>query len=454
MPAPPCGGTLHGPKGSFSSPNYPAPYPPNSLCRWHIQVTEGMAIQLKVEVLDIESSASCLYDRLEIYKDQDASSSWDGSSKFCGNMAPPTINTNNNRMQVVFVSDDNFAPSGFTAWYRAIAPSEKNCSWEEFLCDQGRCLSPAFVCDGHPDCVDQRDEANCSTKHNECGGTLTDLEGQFFSPNYPHPYPPLQLCLWLISVPPGHVIDLHFHNFSLESQEDCNYDFVEVYDSGGMGTTSVMGKFCSSDLPPVLTSSQHVMTILFVADEGVADIGFFATYHAHNTTEKTCGPSEFSCRNGECRAQQLVCDGWSDCWDGSDEHNCSSSSSTSSNPSYPSVELSCEPVRVEMCLGVSYNATYFPNIWLNIPDQQQAAEVLQDYLMLKDLSCYPSLRLLLCGLFVPKCTPNGGILQPCRSVCRLAEQRCQESLRLLGTPWPLNCNFLPDSSNPLECFLP
>lgn len=76
-----CGGVLHGPQGSFSSPNYPDPYPSNILCRWHIQVKEGMAIQLKVGVLDIESSASCLYDRLEIYKEQGPASLWDGSTR-------------------------------------------------------------------------------------------------------------------------------------------------------------------------------------------------------------------------------------------------------------------------------------------------------------------------------------------------------------------------------------
>ncbi|XP_062995058.1 membrane frizzled-related protein [Elgaria multicarinata webbii] len=446
-PAPLCGGTLHGPEGSFSSPSYPADYPPNVLCKWHIQVMAGMAIQLKVEVLDVENSASCLYDRLEIYNEQNADSLWDGSIKFCGSVTPATINSNSSRLQVIFVSDDNTAATGFRATYRAIPPSEKNCSWDEFLCDHGRCLLPTEVCDGYHDCQDKRDEANCSTKHKGCGGTLTSLEGQFFSPNYPQPYPHLQLCLWHISVPLGHVIDLRFLNFSLESQEDCNYDFVEVYDSVGMGTTSILGRFCSSNVPPVLTSSQHVMTVLFVADEGIADDGFFATYRAHSATEKTCSSLEFACRNGECQAQELVCDGWRDCPDGSDEFNCTS-------VSYLTLELSCEPVTVEMCLGLSYNTTSFPNIWLTIPDQQGAEELLQDYLMLKELSCYPSLRLLMCSLFVPKCTPDGGVLQPCRSVCLGAEQRCQQSLALQGVPWPLNCNVLPDSSNPLECFMP
>lgn len=154
----------------------------------------------------------------------------------------------------------------------------------------------------------------------------------------PLPIPAPQLCLWQISVPLGHVIDLHFHNFSLESQEDCSFDFVEVHDSAGTGTASLMGRypsppgplchpahtahlgklrhgglrgrshhkagfgevllsplspslvhdlgrFCGHQLPPTLTSSRHVMTVLFVADEGVADDGFFATYQARNATE-------------------------------------------------------------------------------------------------------------------------------------------------------------------------
>lgn len=41
----------------------------------------------------------------------------------------------------------------------------ESCSRDEFLCDSGRCLLPASVCDGHPNCQDQTDETNCSQKH-------------------------------------------------------------------------------------------------------------------------------------------------------------------------------------------------------------------------------------------------------------------------------------------------
>lgn len=40
---------------------------------------------------------------------------------------------------------------------------------------------------------------------------------------------------------------------------------------------------------------------------------------------------------------------------------------------------SCEPIKVEMCRGLSYNFTSFPNIWLSITDQREASAVLRQY---------------------------------------------------------------------------
>lgn len=40
---------------------------------------------------------------------------------------------------------------------------------------------------------------------------------------------------------------------------------------------------------------------------------------------------------------------------------------------------SCEFIEVEMCQGLSYNLTSFPNIWLSIADQREAATLLRQY---------------------------------------------------------------------------
>lgn len=73
---------------------------------------------------------------------------------------------------------------------------------------------------------------------------------------------------------------------------------------------------------------------------------------------------------------------------------------------------------------------------------------------LTSLPCYQNFRRLLCGLLVPHCTPTGSVLPPCRSVCQEAELQCQSGLALLGTPWPFNCNRLPEAAGLEACAQP
>uniref|UniRef100_A0A672Z3H3 CUB domain-containing protein n=1 Tax=Sphaeramia orbicularis TaxID=375764 RepID=A0A672Z3H3_9TELE len=118
----------------------------------------------------------------------------------------------------------------------------------------------------------------------ECGGQKTGPYGFVSSPNHPMPYPHQQLCIWYISVEEGHVITLSFRNFSLETQDVCEFDYVEVHDSVDTRAQRIMGRFCGTTFPPDLTSSGPHMTVVFVTDEGVADSGFNATYQAYLCT--------------------------------------------------------------------------------------------------------------------------------------------------------------------------
>ncbi|XP_077914997.1 membrane frizzled-related protein isoform X3 [Halichoerus grypus] len=424
-PQPTCGGLLPGPRGFFSSPNYPDPYPPNAHCVWHIQVAADHAIQLKIEALSMESVASCLFDRLEISPEPEG----------------PLLS-----------SVQGF---GFHAWYQAVTPGNGSCAHAEFPCDQLVCLLPDSVCDGFPDCADGSDETSCSAKflgagpagHSAgCGGNLTGLQGTFSAPSDPQRYPHRQLCTWHISVPAGHGLELRFHNFSLEAQDECRLDYVAVYETSDAGALGLLGRFCGAEPPPRLISSHQQLVVLFRTDRGISTGGFSATYRALNATENPCGPGEFSCRDGGCKSVQWTCDTWSRCLDSGDD-SCSS-------PLLPPPELACEPVQVEMCIGLSYNTTAFPNVWVGIATQEEVMEILRGYKSLTSLPCYQSFRRLLCGLLVPHCTPIGSVLPPCRSVCQEAEHQCQSGLALLGTPWPFNCNRLPEAAGLEACAQP
>lgn len=61
----------------------------------------------------------------------------------------------------------------------------------------------------------------------------------------------------------------------------------------------------------------------------------------------------------------------------------------SGNVSFPTVtqplpftEPACEPVQVEMCLGLSYNTTAFPNIWVGLGTQSEVVDILRGYKVL------------------------------------------------------------------------
>ncbi|XP_021063705.1 membrane frizzled-related protein isoform X1 [Mus pahari] len=434
-----CGGLLPGPSGFFSSPNYPDLYPPLSHCVWHIRVATGQTIQLKIQALGIESMLTCLFDRLEIISEPTGP-----LLRVCGKTPPATLNTNTSHLRVSFVSDNDVEGSGFQAWYQAVAPGRWSCAHNEFHCDLLLCLKHDSVCDGITECTDGSDEANCSAKTLGCGGNLTGLYGMFSTPNYPQHYPHQQLCTWYVEVPVGYGIRLEFHNFSLEAQAECKFDYVEVYEASNPGTFSFLGRFCGAEPPPHLISSMHQLAVIFKTDLGISSGGFLATYQAINTTESGCPWAEFS-QSGGSRDLQWMCDLWKDC--ANDSNNCSSHLS-------PQPDLTCEPVQVEMCLGLSYNTTAFPNIWVGLATQTEVTDILRGYKSLTSLPCYQTFQRFLCGLLVPRCTSLGTILPPCRSVCQAAEQRCQSSLALLGTPWPFNCNRLPVAASLEACSRP
>ncbi|XP_072275305.1 CUB domain-containing protein 2 [Pyxicephalus adspersus] len=112
----------------------------------------------------------------------------------------------------------------------------------------------------------------------KCGGVLSAPIGHIFSPNFPRVYPPHTECSWLIVVSEGFTVQLTFDEFNLEYHDTCDYDYVKIYNGASRDEGNLLGTFCGSQLPPNLTSSWHVLSVIFHSDKHVGSTGFSATY--------------------------------------------------------------------------------------------------------------------------------------------------------------------------------
>ncbi|KAM4603345.1 ovochymase-2 [Polymixia lowei] len=128
-----------------------------------------------------------------------------------------------------------------------------------------------------------------------CGGAkdLTGTGGTLSSMGYPGSYSNRARCQWNIQVPPGKLVHLHFHNFSLEETQLCVNDKVTLADKTGS-----LGTYCSHTPPRALVSDGETMHIRFSSNDRVVDTGFSATWKAVDPSEAPCGGS-FSGNQGE-----------------------------------------------------------------------------------------------------------------------------------------------------------
>uniref|UniRef100_A0A673JSX7 CUB domain-containing protein n=1 Tax=Sinocyclocheilus rhinocerous TaxID=307959 RepID=A0A673JSX7_9TELE len=127
-----------------------------------------------------------------------------------------------------------------------------------------------------------------------CGETLTEPTGSFTSPGHPTDYPHGANCTWYISVEPGNLIRLSFTTFNLEYHTNCAYDYVDVYDNGHRHPL-IEDLFCGRSVPPSLTSTDSLMTVLLVSDSSLSAEGFSAEYVSINVFRSPTG--EFSSPN-------------------------------------------------------------------------------------------------------------------------------------------------------------
>ncbi|XP_050921375.1 platelet-derived growth factor D isoform X3 [Lates calcarifer] len=108
----PVGGVIH-------SPRYPNAYPRNLLLSWKLLSPPGSRIHLEFDGhfgLEEAENGVCRYDFVEV-EDQSETSTiiW---GRWCGQKAPPSLNSKTNMLRVTFKSDDYFvAKPGFKVYY-------------------------------------------------------------------------------------------------------------------------------------------------------------------------------------------------------------------------------------------------------------------------------------------------------------------------------------------------
>merc|ERR550539_707094 len=110
-------------------------------------------------------------------------------------------------------------------------------------------------------------------------------EGEIQSPNYPNVYPHYLDETWNLEVAAGEKIMLTFESFELETHSKCKYDFVKI--SFG----SVEEKYCGTNKPSPIVSSDNTMTVVFHSDYDVNRNGFKATWKAVQTSGEIQSPN-------------------------------------------------------------------------------------------------------------------------------------------------------------------
>ncbi|NXJ06486.1 CUZD1 protein, partial [Odontophorus gujanensis] len=208
----------------------------NANCVYHIQRSENQTIRLIFSYFKFNPSSSCETENIKVYDGPSSNSPLLG--QVCNNTdAVPVFQSSSNSLTFLITTNSVTFTRNFFVFYYFFSPETTIAS---------------------------------------CGGSLTDPSGTFTSPNYPAAYPEMTYCVWHIETAKNSKISLEFQDFFLELDQNCQFDFVAVYD--GLATdTGLIGKACGVSRP-TFESSSNVMTVVLSTDYANSYRGFSAHY--------------------------------------------------------------------------------------------------------------------------------------------------------------------------------
>ncbi|KAK5970140.1 CUB domain protein [Trichostrongylus colubriformis] len=225
---------LNSPSGVITTPNYPGDYPKSQNCTWHFLTTPGHRLMLTFLSFQVEEHSQCKYDSVSIYDGGDSNAVLVGI--FCGVVPPPLFMSSTNQLFLAFTSDASVSRPGFEANY-------------------------ASVCGG-------RLTADSSPGHIYSHATFSDSK-----------YGKSQDCWWRVSARSRHRgVRLEFSTFTLEAEESCQYDYVEIYDGLEPVQHRLFGRFCGDQMPETITSTGPDLLLILHTDDSEEEKGFVAEY--------------------------------------------------------------------------------------------------------------------------------------------------------------------------------
>ncbi|KAJ8321721.1 hypothetical protein KUTeg_000192 [Tegillarca granosa] len=246
-----CGKEFDTGDGVISLPQVDNQYLPNLYCRWVIQTTPGTRVLLASDYFAVENSVQCNtvtnetssrcnYTVTEntimtspgypsnypmntdcfywIQGQKGQIIEFEKISTICGTLIPPKISSTDRYLFIHFHSDYFQENRGFQVTIRVMDQTQDETTQTSSRNSKG--------------CVEILDDK---------------MTGLVTSPNYPLIYPNNKKCVTIIRAPlPDHFIRLNVTFLDIEGDDNCTFDFLEIYDNEDEGKVSSSGRLCGT----------------------------------------------------------------------------------------------------------------------------------------------------------------------------------------------------------------
>ncbi|XP_030829644.1 uncharacterized protein LOC579807 isoform X2 [Strongylocentrotus purpuratus] len=386
----------------LTSYGYPAEYPNNVLYSWKFIAGTGYKIRLQFTSFSTHDANDYV-----LIGDGDVIGSDPFLRLYGGGFVPEEILSQGGDIWITMVTDRNFRSTGFLAHITSVLQNEVlgACAPSDMLCGNHLCIKAERLCDVTPHCVLSTFEPGCPARI-DLSGTSQQYQSvtspflTLYSANFPALYDNDIDATVYLTAPAGQRILAATRQFDIEA----DYDFLTFYEGHGTDSNDQIARISGLLPNQVIMSTGNQMTIVFQSDYSFSLYGFRIEIEGQ-ASDGSCNSDEFSCMNGQCRPNNLVCNGEIDCIDFSDEDKCPT----------------CQPVPSECSSVLPWTTTVFPNA-----RYQSESDALQRYAELEStaLSCDPSGQLLLCAALFPECPHYGTTRNLCPSVCEAVIDNC------------------------------